>query len=144
MDNETQRGYLILADISGYTSYLAGTELSRARDILTELLGLIVERFKPLINIVKLEGDAVFAHVPKSKLLREEMLLEMMESTYLAFRDRVEGIRRRTTCQCNASTNSQSLVSNYYLPLTNSHNRFEFRGISKISKSTSYNASSRA
>jgi Protein of unknown function (DUF2652)/Polyketide cyclase / dehydrase and lipid transport len=102
MNNETQHGYLVVADISGYTSYLAGTELSHARDILTELLELIVQRFKPLLNIVQLEGDAVFAHVPKTKILRDETLLEMMESTYLAFRDRVEGIRRRTTCQCNA------------------------------------------
>jgi len=102
MNNETHHGYLVLADISGYTSYLAGTELTHARDVLTELLELIVQRFKPLLNIVKLEGDAVFAHVPKTKILRDETLLEMIESTYLAFRDRVEGIRRRTTCQCNA------------------------------------------
>jgi len=102
MNIETQHGFLVVADISGYTSYLAGTELTHARDILTELLELIVQRFKPLLTIVQLEGDAVFAYVPKSKLLRDETLLEMMESTYLAFRDRVEGIRRRTTCQCNA------------------------------------------
>jgi hypothetical protein len=102
MNKDTQHGYLVLADISGYTSYLAGTELDHARDVLTELLELIVQHFKPLLNIAKLEGDAVFAYVPKAKLTRDETLLEMMESTYLAFRDRVEGIRRRTTCQCNA------------------------------------------
>jgi class 3 adenylate cyclase len=102
MNNETQHGYLVLADISGYTSYLAGVELTHAHEILSELLELIVEHFKPFLSIVKLEGDAVFAHVPKSKIQRDETLLEMMESTYLAFRDRVEGIRRRTTCQCNA------------------------------------------
>jgi hypothetical protein len=28
MDSETQHGYLVLADISGDTSYLAGTELT--------------------------------------------------------------------------------------------------------------------
>lgn len=102
MNQETQHGYLVLADISGYTSYLAGVELTHARDILTELLNLIVEHFKPFLAIVKLEGDAVFAHVPKTKIVRDETLLELFESTYLAFRDRVEGIRRRTTCQCNA------------------------------------------
>jgi hypothetical protein len=102
MNQETQHGYLVLADISGYTSYLAGVELTHARDILTELLNLIVEHFKPFLSIVKLEGDAIFAHVPKTKILRDETLLELLESTYLAFRDRVEGIRRRTTCQCNA------------------------------------------
>ena len=102
MNQETQHGYLVLADISGYTSYLAGVELTHARDILTELLNLIVEHFKPFLSIVKLEGDAVFAHIPKTKIARDETLLELFESTYLSFRDRVEGIRRRTTCQCNA------------------------------------------
>ena len=33
MNNETQHGYLVLADISGYTSYLAGVELTRAREM---------------------------------------------------------------------------------------------------------------
>ena len=33
MDNETQHGYLILADISGSTSYLAGVELTHAREL---------------------------------------------------------------------------------------------------------------
>jgi len=102
MNQETQHGYLVLADISGYTSYLAGVELTHARDILTELLNLIVEHFKPFLSIVKLEGDAVFAHVPKTKIGRDETLLELFESTYLAFRDQVEGIRRHTICQCNA------------------------------------------
>jgi len=102
MNNEAKHGYLVLADISGYTSYLAGTELTHARDILTELLELIVERFKPTLEIAKLEGDAVFAYVSKNKIPRDELLLELQESTYVAFRDRVEGIRRRTICQCNA------------------------------------------
>ena len=31
MNNETQHGYLVLADISGYTSYLVGTELTQDR-----------------------------------------------------------------------------------------------------------------
>jgi class 3 adenylate cyclase len=102
MKQETQHGYLVLADISGYTSYLAGVELTHAHEILSELLELIVERFEQLLTIVQLEGDAVFAHIPKTKILRDETLLELLESTYLAFRDRVESIRRRTTCQCNA------------------------------------------
>src|ERR1041384_2865898 len=102
MSKETQHGYLLLGDISGYTSYLAGVELDHAHEILSELLELIVEHFKPLFSIVKLEGDAVFAHVPKTKVLRDETMLELLESTYVAFRDRVENIRRRTTCQCNA------------------------------------------
>lgn len=102
VNNETQLGYLVLADISGYTSYLAGTELDHARDVLTELLELIVQKFKPTLEISKLEGDAVFAYIPHTRIPRDELLLELQESTYVAFRDRVEIIRRQTTCQCKA------------------------------------------
>jgi len=102
MNHGTEHGYLILADISGYTSYLAGVELTHAQDILAELLELIVQRFDPPLSIAKLEGDAVFAHAPQERLPRNETLLELLESTYLAFRDRIDTIRRRTTCDCNA------------------------------------------
>lgn len=102
MNQGTEHGYLILADISGYTSYLAGVELTHAQDILAELLELIVQRFDPLLSIAKLEGDAVFAYAPLERVPRNETLLELMESTYLAFRDRIDTIRRRTTCDCNA------------------------------------------
>jgi len=34
MNNETQHSYLVLAGISGYTSYLAGTELTHTREMI--------------------------------------------------------------------------------------------------------------
>lgn len=102
MDAKLQHGYLILADISGYTSYLAGVELDHAHAILTDLLETIVARFKTLLNIVKLEGDAVFAYLPEDNVPRGETLLELLESTYVAFRDRRETSLRGTTCPCRA------------------------------------------
>ncbi len=102
MEAKTQHGYLVLADISGYTSYLAGTELEHSQEVLTELLELIVHRLTPTLTLCKLEGDAVFAHAPETRFSRGEALLELIESTYVAFKDRLEGIRRRTTCECNA------------------------------------------
>jgi class 3 adenylate cyclase len=115
MSSETHHGYLILADISGYTSYLAGVELTHAQDVLAELLELLVEHFKPLLTVVKLEGDAVFAHAFETKIQRDEILLDLLESTYLAFRDRVVSIQRRTTCQCNACKNIPSLDLKFIL-----------------------------
>ena len=70
MNHGTEHGHLILADISGYTSYLAGVELTHAQDILAELLELIVQRFDPPLSIAKLEGDAVFAYAPQESLPR--------------------------------------------------------------------------
>jgi len=98
----TQHGYLVLADISGYTAYLAGVELAHANGVLSDLLQIIVERFSPLLTLSKLEGDAVFAYTPEANLPRGELLLELVESTYVAFRDRQMAIKRRTTCECDA------------------------------------------
>ena len=60
METKTQHGYLVLADISGFTSYVAGTELEHANEILTELLELIIAHFTPTLTLSKLEGDAVY------------------------------------------------------------------------------------
>ena len=99
----------MLADISGYTSYLAGVELDHAHEILTDLLEIIVGKFKSLLTIGKLEGDAVFAYVSESKLPRGETLLELIESTYFGFRDRITSSRRHTTCQCRACQGMNTL-----------------------------------
>ena len=107
--NETQHGHLLLADISGYTSYVASTELTHSQEILTELLECIIERFKPLMTISKIEGDAIFAYTPETKIPRGEAILELIESTYVAFRSRRDAAHRRTTCTCNACRNIPNL-----------------------------------
>lgn len=96
------RGYLVLADISGYTSYLAGVELDHAQEILADLIETILRRFKPLLTIHKIEGDAVFGYLPDARLIRGETLLELVESTYCDFRERLKNVRRHTTCTCRA------------------------------------------
>lgn len=68
MERKTQTGYLVLADISGYTSYLAQTEIEHANIALSYLLETIVEKLGGLLTISKLEGDAVFAFVEEGKL----------------------------------------------------------------------------
>src|SRR5215510_1939789 len=88
MESKIQRGYLVLADISGFTSYMATTELDHAHEILSELLELVVSSFAPVLTLSKLEGDAVFAYAPESKLPRGETLFELVEATYAAFKDR--------------------------------------------------------
>jgi uncharacterized protein YndB with AHSA1/START domain len=109
MDTKTQHGYLILADISGYSSFVAKSELEHAHDILSELLELILKNITTIFTLSKLEGDAIFAYTPDEKLARGETLLELIESTYATFKGHQEAIRRRTTCQCNACRNIPSL-----------------------------------
>jgi hypothetical protein len=97
-----QRGYLVLADISGYTAFLTQTELDHSHEILTDLLETILERFRTLLTVQKIEGDAIFAYTPAAHLLRGETLLELIEATYVDFRERMQNVRRHTTCTCRA------------------------------------------
>lgn len=112
---ETKHGYLVLADISGYTGYLATVELEHANEILTSLLEVIVDNFKTVLTISKLEGDAVFANVDEDKIARPESLLELIENTYFAFRRYRDSSKRSTTCTCRACQNMGGLELKFFV-----------------------------
>ncbi|MBM3126578.1 MAG: DUF2652 domain-containing protein [Chloroflexi bacterium] len=115
MSTSTQHGYLVIADISGYTSFVAKTELEHSHEILSELLELLVGRFQPTMTISKLEGDAVFAYAPEIVFARGETLIDFIESMYLAFRDKQLSMKRATTCTCSACRNLSSLDLKFFL-----------------------------
>ncbi len=102
MERKTQTGYLILADISGYTSFVAQTEIEHADMALSFLLETIIEKLSSLLTISKLEGDAVFAYVEESKLEEAKSLLELIDQTYVVFRDKALTLYADATCPCRA------------------------------------------
>jgi hypothetical protein len=102
MERKTQTGYLLLADISGYTSFVAQTEIEHADMALSFLLETIIEKLGSLLTISKLEGDAVFAYIEESKLQEAKSLLELIDQTYLAFRDKALTLYKGATCPCRA------------------------------------------
>ena len=53
MNLPIQHGYLVLADISGYTSFLAKSELDHAQDILRSILTLLIGELTPRWNSPK-------------------------------------------------------------------------------------------
>jgi class 3 adenylate cyclase len=90
--------YLLLADISGYTSFMAGVERDHGIDlsagipaaygILAGLLGVVGEGLEPDFAVVKLEGDAVFAAAPAAALDgRGDEVLDGLAAMYRAFVD---------------------------------------------------------
>ncbi|HEX2557323.1 MAG TPA: DUF2652 domain-containing protein [Nitrososphaera sp.] len=102
MASNIQKGYLVLADISGYTFFLANTELDHAQIVISYLLEAMVEKLGTALTISKLEGDAVFAYVEESKLPNGESLMELIDQTYFVFRDKVETMYKGASCSCRA------------------------------------------
>jgi uncharacterized protein YndB with AHSA1/START domain len=108
-DQRTRQGYLLLADISGYTAFLTGTELEHAHGIVSELTRLIRERLAPPMRFVKLEGDAVFCYADAESFEDGERLVELLEACYFDFSNRLLDMTRSTTCRCDACAAISSL-----------------------------------
>jgi uncharacterized protein YndB with AHSA1/START domain len=115
MSEPTRHGYLVIADISGYTSFVAKTELEHSQEIISELLELMIGRFQPTMTISKLEGDAVFVFASEEVFARSETLIDFIESIYVAFRDKQLSMKRATTCTCNACRNIPSLDLKFFI-----------------------------
>jgi hypothetical protein len=102
MERKTQTGYLVLADISGYTSFVANTEIEHAHVVLNFLLETLVETLSTCLTISKLEGDAVFCYCDADKLPEGKSLMELIDHTYLTFRDKAQALWLQATCGCRA------------------------------------------
>jgi class 3 adenylate cyclase len=91
--------YLVLADISGYTRFLAGVEGQHGDDFraglpagyraLGELLQRIVDGLAPYFELVKVEGDAVFGSAEAESLDgRGSAVIDNIDDTYRTFIER--------------------------------------------------------
>ena len=67
MSGDVKTGYLFVADISGYTKFMADSELEHAKGILEDLFGAILPAINSPVQISGLLGDAVFAYVNRLK-----------------------------------------------------------------------------
>ena len=96
-----ETGFLVLADLTGYTAYLSGSEIEHAPAIAGDLLETIVGRLEPPFRLAKFEGDAAFLFVEDGRA-DGSLLLDAIEAAYLAFRRRLRSIDQATTCDCNS------------------------------------------
>ena len=92
---------LAIADITGYTRFLAGAELDHAQDILADLMGTVVTSLRPALRLAKLEGDAVFVYAI-TDAIDGPGLQDTIERSYFAFQRRLRDIRQASSCECNA------------------------------------------
>ena len=90
--------YLLLADISGYTGFMAGVEQDHGVDFSGgsrrrtpcsgDLLDAVIAGVEPEFAVVKLEGDAVFAAAPAASLDGQgDGSCEKLGTMYRAFID---------------------------------------------------------
>lgn len=125
---DTASGPLLLADISGYTSFLqavthahkddafANGNVPDAYHVVSSLLGLIVDKLVPPFTLSKLEGDAVFAFARDgSELPRGQVLLNCLRACYAAFHEQLVEVEKIWPCNCAACARVKELDLKFVL-----------------------------
>ena len=104
-DGEKQSGYLVIADISGYTRFLHESELEPAAEHLRSFLDLLIQHTRPPLVISRLEGDAIISYALEGSFLQGQTLIDLVEDAYMAFRQTIELTIINNSCDCHACHN---------------------------------------
>jgi Protein of unknown function (DUF2652) len=97
---ETDRGFLVLADVSGYTAFVTATELEHGPPIVAALLEAVIERIAPPLDVLGIEGDAVFALGADGAVVPPGTLLDVLRSGFAGFRARRLELAADESCSC--------------------------------------------
>ena len=103
--HQAEGGFLVLADISGFTAFTTATELDHGAAVIGSLLAGVMKALSPPLEIQELEGDAVFALGPDSGLPPGTSLLGLLRGAYLVFRQRQQDMQADSSCSCRACSN---------------------------------------
>ena len=115
------RGTIVLADISGYTSFLDAVRVAHEGDafadgqipdaygLISSLLDGIATDIDPPMVLVKFEGDAVFAVADEAATPRGDAMLNCVQTWYGKFRTRLAEAGSVWTCTCDACGRKDTL-----------------------------------
>jgi hypothetical protein len=98
---KAEAAYFAIADISGYTNFLAAVELDHAQDIIADFMDTVVKGLRPPFRLAKFEGDAAFVYTTADKV-DGSLLQDAIEGAYFKFRRRLRSVRQASSCECQA------------------------------------------
>ena len=107
---DTKQGFLVLADISGFTALVTAIELEHGSAITADLLEAVIRRISPPLEIEGIEGDAVFALGTHGTIVPPARLLDVLRDGFDGFRAQQQVIlESEDFCPCNACTHVERL-----------------------------------
>lgn len=107
--SEKKTGFLVLADISGFTEFLTSTELEHGPPIIAELLEEVIRRIAPPLEVHGIEGDAVFALGPDGTVLPPASLRAVLRAGFEGFRTKQRELAGDFSCNCRCCRNVDKL-----------------------------------
>ena len=118
-------GYLLIADISGYTNFvklhnlrkkpvigkfLANNFEFHAEAIISDLLEAVIEVIEPVLKLNKLEGDAAFFYCDENAIKNQaDQILKAMDNANKAFNEKASKLVFVQACGCEPCIQSKNL-----------------------------------
>jgi hypothetical protein len=103
------KGLLFIPDISGFSKFIAQTEIDHSRLIIQELLEILINANNIGLEISEIEGDAIlfykFGDRPKP-----EDIYKQVEKMFVEFHRSITAYEQRRYCQCQACMSAINLT----------------------------------
>jgi len=116
MEAQERQVIFIIADISGYTRFIVSNEkaLAHSQIIIRDLISTLIEEIKLPLNLIRIEGDAIFLYAlkdnPKQDWNRvsKNLVLNIMKF-FQSFANKLAEFTVHKICICNACNNVDKL-----------------------------------
>lgn len=96
-----------MPDISGFTNFVTQTETEHSKHIISELLELLLDSNTIDLELVEIEGDALFMYTKKMPTFND--LVEQSTEMLNAFSAHLDLYNTNRICDCGACTNAHNL-----------------------------------
>ncbi len=104
-------GTFVLADISGYTSFLTGVAIEHAKEITSDLFKAILKANQGRWKVANVEGDCIFFY--REGRESPDELLAHVKRLHERFCDRVIDIALASSCSCGACSRTNQLAMKF-------------------------------
>lgn len=96
------KGFLLITDITGYTSFLTDSELDHAQHIIEALFTSQLDVITPPLTVSNFQGDAILCYTREEESRGDSWLLDQVEKIYSAFRTKMAEMQIDPPCSCKA------------------------------------------
>ena len=100
---------LFIPDISGFTKFVAETEINHSQHIIRELLEILVDSNSIGLKISEIEGDAILFFRPGAPPSAAEFV-EQARKMFVNFHTQLKRYELQRLCQCGACTSASQLT----------------------------------
>ncbi len=109
-----QQAFLFMPDISGFTKFINETEIEHSTHIIQELLEIIVNANEINLELLEIEGDAVF-FFRLGKMPAAAEIIQQTKKIFEKFHQHLLKYESHRLCQCGACRTASNLTLKFII-----------------------------